>query len=301
MTFGEHSPGRRRYPIAWALAVALVVAGCATPQPQAVSAFRQGVVAANQQTTAVFAEVNSMLREQQLDRAALQPTLSEDLFAEGLPADARATWTRAYALMDEYAAAIEALLAPEQRTGVEEQLRELGDKLAAVQEDPLPEGVAGGFVKLGGLLVQIKANEDALGAMRRADPAIQEIFSTMATAIGASQEEGVRLTVWSAWTTTLGGPQVQFLKAQGVPAKRRVAEAYLKLLGERDSQDELLASLRVSLLSLGGAHRAMARGDQLTAQGFIAIVQEEYKGVREEIERIRKTRGQGGSTREADK
>lgn len=301
MTFGEQYPDWRRYPTALVLAIVLAMAGCATPQPQAVSAFRQGVAAANQQTTTVFAEVNSMLREQQLDRAALQPSLSEDLFVEGLPADSRATWTRAYELIGEYAAAIEALLAPEQRAAVEGELRELGDKLVAVQKEPLPEGVAGGFVKLGGLLVQIKANEDALSAMRRADPAIQEIFTTMATAIGASHEEGVRLTVWSAWTTTLGGPQVEFLKVQGVPAKRRVAEDYLKLLGQRDSQDELLASLRVSILSLGGAHRAMARGDALTAQGFIAIVREEYKGVREEIERIRKTRPQAGPAKEADK
>jgi hypothetical protein len=272
------------------LVALLAVIGCATPLPKAIPAFRQGVVTASQQTSTAFSDINEMLREQQLDRAARQPALNEELFVEGIPADSRATWMRAFRLMGEYAAKLEQLLAPEQRAGVEAELRKFGEKISAKREEPLPEGVAGGFVKLGGLLVQIKAGQDALETMREVDPAIQKIFSAMADAIGSSNNEGVRLTIWSSWTTQLGKLQVDFSKAKNESGKRRVAEKYLNMLGERDAHDQLLGSLRISFLSLGGAHAAMARGDPLYASGFIAIVQDEYKGLREEIDRLREKR-----------
>ena len=268
----------------------LAIVGCATPQPTAIPAFHQGVVTASQQTSAAFSDINEMLREQQLDRAAQQDILNEELFAEGIPADSVATWMRAFRLMDEYAAKLERLLAPEQRASVEEELRDFGETISARLEEPLPEGVAGGFVKLGGLLLEIKAGQDALETMRKVNPAIQEIFSAMADAIGSSRKEGVRLTVWSSWTTQLAALQVEFVKAGDQSGKRIVAENYLNMLGERDIHDQLLGSLRISFVSLGNAHAAMARGESLNASAFIAIVQDEYNSLREEIDRLREKR-----------
>lgn len=268
----------------------MFIIGCATPQPEAIPAFRQGVVTANQQAITAFSDINRMLREQQLDRAAKQPALNEELFVEGIPADARATWMRAFRLMDDYAKKLEQLLAPEQREGFEDELRKLGERLSAAQEEPLPKGVAGGFVKLGGLILQIKVGQDALEIMREVDPAIQDIFATMADAIGSSNAEGIRLTVWSSWTTQLSRLQLDFLKAGNVSARRSVAKKYLDMLGERDINDQMLGSLRISFLSLGSTHAAMARGNRLSAAGFIAIVQDEYKGLRAELERLEKKR-----------
>lgn len=268
------------------------ISGCATPQAETIPAFRQGVVMAGQQTSAAFADINEMLRKQQLDRAVQQPVINEDLFAEGIPADARATWMRAFRLMDEYAAALEQLLAPEQREEVEAQLRLFGEKISTVSEAPLPEGVSGGFIKLGGLLVQIKSGQDALKSMRAVDPAIQEIFSAMADAVGSSNTEGLRLTVSSSWTTELARIQVAFTRATDPATKRRAAEDYLEMLSDREAHDQLLNSLRISFLSLGSAHAAMARGDRLNASGFIAIVRDEYKSLKEEIDRLREKRNQ---------
>jgi hypothetical protein len=272
--------------------VMTAISGCVTPQPDTIPAFRQGVVMASQQTGAAFADINEMLRTQQLDRAVQQPAINEDLFAEGIPADARATWMRAFRLMDEYAAALERLLAPEQREEVEAQLRLFGEKISTVSEAPLPEGVSGGFVKLGGVLLQIKSGQDALKSMREVDPAIQDIFAAMADAVGSSNAEGLRLTVRSSWTTELARIQVAFARAADSAAKRRAAEAYLKMLGDRDAHDQLLNALRISFLSLGSAHAAMARGDRLNASGFIAIVRDEYNGLKEEIDRLREKRNQ---------
>lgn len=286
-----------RRPGAWRAAAALVLlaalAGCAMPRPEAIPAFRQGVATAAQQTESTFTAVNAMLRRQQLDRAAHQPTLSEDLFAEGIAAEDRARWMRAFRVMEEYAGKLERLLSPEQRAGVEKELAALGDKVSGLGEEPLPAEIGAGFVRLGGLLVQIKAGQDALEAMRHADPAIQEIFSAMAEAVGATQEDGVRGTMWSAWTLELGKVQVEFLGASGEAAKRRVAEKYLDMLGERDAQDHLLSSLRLSFLSLASAHAQMAGGDRAGAAALIRMVQEEYKAFKEELERLRKQRGAG--------
>jgi hypothetical protein len=269
----------------------LALIGCATPKPKAIPEFRQGVVTANQQTLAAFSDINDMLREQQLDRAVNQLTLNEEMFGEGIPAESRATWMRAFSLMDEYAQKLEILLSAEQRVGIEEELRGFGEKLSATQEEPLPDGVAAGFVKLGGLLAQIKIGQDAVEIMREADPAIQDIFSTMSFAVGSNHEEGIRNTVWSAWTTELAKFQVEFLRAgNNLQMKRQIAEKYLNILNERNAHDQLLSSLRLSFLSLGGAHAAMARGDRLNASGYIQIVQDEYKGFRKEIDRLREAR-----------
>jgi hypothetical protein len=266
------------------------ISGCTTPQPREFPAFRQGIVTANQQTNAAFLDINEMLREQQLDRAAQQATLNEDAFAEGLPADSRAKWMRAFRLMEEYAWGLEELTSSEQREGVEDELRKLGEKFNDTREEPLPEGVTGGFVKLGGLLIKIKAEQDALEIMREVNPAIQDIFATMADAIGSDEKEGIRLTVWSAWTTQLGKLQLAFLKADNPSSKRKIAEKFLNMLGERDAHDQLLNSLRISFLSLGRAHQEMAQGNPLTASAFIAIVQDEYRGFREEMKRLREKR-----------
>ena len=269
----------------------LVLIGCATPKPKALPEFRQGVTTANQQMLAAFSDINEMLRKQQLDRAVNQPTLNEEMFGEGIPVESRAIWVRAFGLMDEYAQKLEILLSAEQRVGMEEELRVFGEKLSATQEEPLPDGVAAGFVKLGGLMLQIKIGQDALEIMREADPAIKEIFSTMSFAVGSNHEEGIRNTVWSSWTKELSELQVEFLRAgNNLGKKRQIAEAYFNMLNERDAHDQLLSSLRLSFLSLGGAHAAMAIGDRLNASGYIQIVQDEYKGFRKEIDRLREER-----------
>jgi hypothetical protein len=266
----------------------LALVGCATPEPKALPEFRQGVVTANQQTLAAFSDINQMLRKQQLDRAVSQSTLNEEMFGEGIPAESRAIWMRAFNLMDEYAQKLEILLSPEQRVGIEEDLREFGKKLSAKQAEPLPDGVAAGFVKLGGFLVQIKTGQNALEIMREADPAIQDIFSTMSFAVGSNNEEGIRNTVWSAWTKELSELQVEFVSAgDNFGKKRAIAEKYLNTLNERDAQDQLLSSLRLSFISLGSTHAAMATGDRSSAAAYIQIVQDEYKGFRKETVRLR--------------
>jgi hypothetical protein len=203
------------------------------------------VVTANQQSQSAFADVNAMLREQQLDRAASQPTLSEDVFFSALSAEDLAVWHRAFASIEAYAGKLELLLSPDRRTQVEGELRKFGadieQRYASANGEKLPPGIAAGFVKLGGLLVQLKAGQDAMVIIRDVNPAVQDIFSNMAEAIGTRDTdgnlEGIRGTVWTSWSQELGKLSVAFQDAE-FEHKRRIVEQYLKEIGERDAYDK---------------------------------------------------------------
>lgn len=265
--------------------------GCATaPDRDSVPAFRTGAATANQQLQTSFAQINAFLRERQIDRAAGLPSLEEEAFFTPLAPEDVAKWSRAFGLIDAYAAALEKILDPARRDETEDALEELGNKIGEVRDEELPAGVAAGFTQLGGLLIQIKAERDALAAIRRADPSIQGVFDTMMTAIGEDPDNGVRGMVGTSWGDVLGKIQVEFLGASGAAAKREVAARFAATLDQRDAQDADLASLRRSLGLLASAHRELAAGRESDARSLIALIQDEYKAYRERMEALRKSR-----------
>lgn len=280
---------------ALSILVALALAACTTaPSREAIPPFRQGVATADQQTSSAFSDVNSFLRRQQIERAVTQDALTEDLFVEALASSDIAKWHRAFALIDSYAEKLERLLAPDQRAGVQDELSVLGGTIEAVSAQQLPTEISAAFISFGGLLVQLKTERDALAAIRKADPAIQEIFSAMAEAIGADPESGVRGTVRASWRTVLARIDVrEFRQASGDAAKRAVVRRYLEVLDERDAQDALLNSLRLSLATLAKSHQELAQGRWGSAGALIQLVQDEYKAYREQLDALRERREAG--------
>jgi len=278
-------------------ALVLSIVGCTTaPSRDAIPPFRQGVATAEEQTSSAFADINSFLRQRQIERALRQNALTEELFFEALASEDTAKWHRAFALIDSYAEKLERLLDPNQRTGVETELSALGEKIGALRENQLPATISSAFTRLGGLLVQVKAERDALEAIRKADPAIQEVFSAMMEAIGAGPDSGVRGTVSTSWRQILAEIDVRdFRSAPNPGAKRAAVLRYVEALDERDAQDRLLASLRLSFASLAKAHQELAGGRLISAGAFIRIVQDEYKAYQEQLKALRERR-QGGST-----
>ncbi|HDS1705766.1 hypothetical protein [Pseudomonas putida] len=278
-------------------AVLLIIAGCATaPSRDAIPPFRQGVVTVDQQTSATFADVNSFLRRQQIERAMTKEALTEELFFEALASADLTKWDRAFALIDSYAEKIERLLNPDQRSGVEGELSVLGEKIEALREEQLPAGISAAFTKFGGLLVKLKVEHDALEAIRKADPAIQEVFSAMMEAIGADPQAGVRGTVRTSWTQVLARIDVRdFRRASSDDAKRAAVLRYVEALDERDVQDRLLDSLRLSLATLAKAHQDLAHGRRGSAETLIQLIQDEYKAYQEELKVLRERR-EGGLT-----
>lgn len=287
--------------LALPLALALF-AGCAsTPDRTQVPQFRQGAATANQQTAQAFSDINAFLRRQQIERAIGQPTLNEGEFLTVLGDEDVARWSRAFAVIDAYAASLEKLLDPQRRDDAQQALVKLGETIGALDGRQLPAGVAGGFATLGGLLLQVKVEKDAMHAIRTADPGIQATFSTMMDAIGADQNSGVRSVVRNTWQTMLGRISVDFLRASGKDAKRAVVQQYVATLDQRDAQDASLAALRRSLGLLAAAHAELAAGRNDGAQGLIDLVQREYAAYRAQVDAIRKQReaaggGQQGAT-----
>lgn len=281
--------------------VVLAVISCAaTPSRTAIPPFRQGVVTADQQTSAAFADINSFLRRQQVEHALDQNALTENLFSEALASEDLAKWNRAFALIDSYAEKIERLLAPEQRSGVEGELSELGERIGALRKDQLPAGMSAAFTNLGGLLVQQKAERDALKAIRKADPAIQDVFSSMMVAIGSDSESGVRGTVKSSWRQILARIDVrEFRRAPNMNAKRAAVLRYVEALDERDAQDRILNTLRLSFSTLARSHQQIAQGQNGSAVALIKLIQDEYTAFRQQLDSIREKRSKdstnGGS------
>lgn len=275
-----------------------IFAGCTTaPSKEAIPPFRKGVVTADQQTSAAFMEVNSFLRRQQIERALSKPTLTEDLFVEALDSADLAKWHRAFGIIDSYAEKLERLLDPNQRSGVEGELTTLGVKIESLGGEQLPAGVFAAINKLGGLLVKLKTERDALEAIRKADPAIQAVFGAMMEAIGSDSQIGVRGTVGRSWAQVLGNTDVkEFRVASNGDAKRAAVSRYVEQLDKRDAHDRLVSSLRLSLAALAKAHHEIAQGRNVSAAALIQLIQDEYKAYQEQLKAIRERQKDGATT-----
>jgi hypothetical protein len=276
--------------LAPALALTLglgLLAGCAsTPDRAQVPQFRQGAATANQQTAQAFSDINAFLRAQQIERALGRPTLNETDFLTVLADEDVAKWNRAFSIIDSYAASLEKLLDPQRRTDVQQELVKLGETIGAIDGKTLPSGVAGGFASLGGLLLQLKTEKDAMAAIRKANPGMQATFEAMMQAIGADRSEGVRSTVFNTWETMLAQTRADFLRANGKDEKRAVVQRFVGMLDQRDAQDASLGALRRSLGLLAATHAELAAGRNDGAQGLIDLVQREYVAYRAQVDAI---------------
>ncbi len=284
-------PGLRATALACSLT--LLAACGSTPVRQDIPPFRAAAATADQQTAQAFADINAFLRERQVDRAVTQPTLNESLFFTPLADEDVAKWGRAFSLLDAYAASLEKLLDPQRRGYVQQELVGLGDAIGRLDGRQLPDGVAAGFASLGGLLLQMKTERDAMAAIRRADPGVQAVFGAMMTAIGATSDDAIRGTVRTSWNQVLAGRSVDFLRAQGDDAKRAVVLDYVATLDKRDAQDRSLASLRRSIGLLASAHASLAAGRPEGAGAMLQMVQREYAAWRAQREAIDKDRAAG--------
>jgi hypothetical protein len=258
----------------------LLVAGCTTIQPARVSDFGQGVSSVKLQLDTNFADINKMVTEDEIDRAITLSTLNEENFVVVLKRDDIAKWDTALSAIANYVANLTLLLSPDNAKGFGNASEKLGTELNHLGAT-VPTGVAAGFAELGRLLIEAKAETDALAAARKADPGIQQIFSAMAEEIGENNGKGIRRTVWQHWLLRMGDEVKPFLSAKGNPdARRQVVLAYLDLRDKRDAQDLQLGSLHQSLLDLAAAHAALARGSNVDLAAAIGRVQQELDATR---------------------
>jgi hypothetical protein len=262
------------------VAALLFVAGCTTVPPAQVTAFAQGVDAVKLQLDTTFASINQFASQDEIDRAATQATLKEVDVAPVLERDDIAKWDTAFGSMDTYAANLNLLLSPDRANEFGTAAEGLGTALSKLDPKALPSaGVAAGFVELGRLLIEAKAESDALKAARKADPGVQQVFSAMAEVIGETSDKGLRGTVQEHWINRMAVQRAAFAAAKP-DARRAIVVAFVALRDQRDTQDLQLGSLRQSLLDLAAAHAALARGSQADLATAIGRIQQELDATR---------------------
>jgi hypothetical protein len=260
-----------------ALVSLLVIAGCRTvTATEDIPQFRQGLASVDQRTAQAFADINAFDRQRMIDFAATQSSLDEKDFNLVLERDDTEKWKRSFGLIDEYAQLLQKLLDPKLRDGVHTELVVLGEQMGKVRDDELPAGVVSGIASLGGLLVQMKAEQDAMKAIRTADPAIRATFATMMIAIGDDQKSGVRGASWTAWRQLLKSRVLAFHQTNDVKRRREIAADFAADLDGRDAQDRSLNSIRRSLDLLSQAHAELAAGRTHGAAGLLELVNAEY-------------------------
>jgi hypothetical protein len=267
------------------LAAFLLLAGCGSVpvvQPARVGEFGQALDKTRVQTDTAFVAINAFITEDEIDRAVTQPTLTEENVPVILKPEDIAKWDRAFSALDSYVANLTLLLSPDRAKGFATATEQLATEFAKLDSNALPSaGVAAGFAELGRLLIELKAQTDALAAARKADPGVQLIFSQMAAAIGESDRKGIRGTVREHWNTRMAFESRDFLVAKGnAAARKQIVLGYIELRDKRDAQDLQLGSLRQSLLDLAAAHSALARGSDVDLASAINMIQQELDATR---------------------
>jgi hypothetical protein len=110
--------------------------------------------------------------------------------------------------------------------------------------------------------------------VRRTDPAFNDLLVAMADALAGDDPASLRNTVADQWQAgTLSALQTRFGSLPRGPEtaaeRRRLAEAYVQALGERDRAMGSFTRLRQALLALADAHRAAARDDPASAMAWV--------------------------------
>jgi hypothetical protein len=232
--------------------------GASTVRTHAADAFQAGNEVARQ---------NSIQRK--LDLAEASPghpadhSLREDDFPLAVARADIAKWDQAFVELGAYFVALQSLVDPARSSMTGDALTNLATQLqSGSTQASLPPGVAATFATLAQALVQARAEHEAAAVMRRVDPAFSALTQQMAEAIGADNNSGLRGTVWANWEATLAADRANYANAQNATARRSIITAFLQAMDARDTQIRNLEQLRASILALGEAHSAAARGSR---------------------------------------
>lgn len=303
---------RNLIPPAFGLAVILALAtGCKTIPLSSVQSFSTGVTSAQTQSGETFAAVNDLIAADQLEDAAHATNLTEKLFVVVLDPKSLAVWDETFAKLEAYSLHMQALISPDltkdfvaesENLGVELQTfgKRLQEEKIVATAPEIPPGVATAFTEVGSLLIRYKAQHDALRIAAAASPSINGALQTMAESIGDTARHGIRGTVQAHWEGRLADTQEKFkiadekmqktiaadptskqsILADGLAAKKPIAEEFLTQMQTRDTQDALLAALRRSLLNLANLHSALAKGSDVDSRRFAQMIADEVKAAR---------------------
>lgn len=247
-----------------------MLAGCATPGPvltQDLGAIRSGIAATRDQARVSFDAANKLALQQSVERKVALPdrNIKESDFITPVSAADAAAWNNAFGVLDSYGAALQSLVDPKRANDTGDAIGDLAKALNGPTIDAkIPASLSGLFSTFASALVQAHAEKTAIAVMRTTNPAFNEVVGKMAGAIGVSPRDRGSLqdVVDSNWTNAVL-PELDNRYATlkvGDAARRQVLTDYTNAMVARDAQLANLAQLHDSLLALGEAHAAAAKG-----------------------------------------
>jgi hypothetical protein len=267
---------------------ALAAAGCATVPASGVVQFQQNLAKAREHTDQTFDLINQQFQADALDRAVKLNRLREDDIRQVITPVVRQRYSTAFNQMDQYASKLAELLSPNRAQECSDSVAKLGEGLKATDPQLLPSaGVATGIAALGQLLVEAKAQSDAMAVARQTDPAVQKICEKMFDAIGNGDENdpGLRRLLQIHYNNKIKSIELEFSPAGGNPPneqqKREIVQRYLATLADRDTQDAAMQSVAQTYLNLARAHSALARGSAVDMASALDSIKAEIQATQE--------------------
>lgn len=273
----------------WIVLLLLGLAACAANGPviaEGVTAMRAGVAQARTESGTAFVDINATRRvfavEDVLDKNRAP---QEADFAPAIDGDTVARWEEAFDRLDEYLAALQTLVDAKRSEATGQHLQSIGDTLQGETIGlKLPKGSAEVFAALGRLIVQASAERKALDVMRRTDPAFQRLMAKLGDLVSSPDEgtlSSIATTQWKRRLDDIAADDYGAAAAQGsIEGRKAAISAFATTLDERDARLADLASLRKSLLALGEAHAAAAKGSDSALVYWIGQIDARLKEAR---------------------
>lgn len=255
----------------FAIPLLLASAACTTSGAklsQTVAPLRTGLTQADEQSSIAFARTNEMARALNVNRVLELKgnNLREADFPRPISLEAQEEWDHAFDALDSYLQELQNLVDPARSAQTTSELDALADQLRTGRTQiRLPGASVAAFNSFAGALVQARAERTAIGVMRRTDTSFNEVMGGMADAIGRTDRDGLRMTVRAYWEKNLSDLRAEYTSTStsnaDLPSRRALINAFINATEARDAQLRDLSSIQSSLLALGQAHNAAARGD----------------------------------------
>ena len=276
------------------IGLVLIVSGCKTTKSTSVANFATSVAAVKTQADDALNTASTLTLNESIAYAASQSTLQEANFIETPTSDTISQWDNALLALEAYAQNLSTLLSPNNvnnfdvaATNLFNQFNQTADALKAPSKSPNSPDftlLATAFTQTAGAIIQAKEEATAVKIAAATDASVTNICNLLANQIGADYltAPGLRKTLNdTVWMPDLANLSVSFLGAKTPADKLTISQQYAALLAKRSAEDQILASLRHSLLLLSDAHHTLAQGQPASIQADLNVVASEIQHTRE--------------------
>ena len=248
---------------------ALLLAACTASGPvlsEGVGAMRASVVQAKAGTAKAVADINAAKREDAIEEvldSGGPPT--EEAFQPIIKSDPAKRLDEAFDQLDAYMGALQDLVDPKRAAEATANLQAIGTALQSENIGAkLPKDAVAAFAAFGGAIVDAAAVHKAQAVMQRTDPAFQSLMRKLADIVAGNGEgtfTGMVTTQWQPQLDGIASDDFAAVKNGTREQRAAVVRAYAASLDARNARLDTLRSLRGSLLALGEAHAAAAKGN----------------------------------------